>query len=471
LRRNPDRRYVSSRFDDHTAEHFRSYLKWVGEASDVLRLESAVYYNSFRRSWDKLDGLSGTTRTNIGEALMNPTALQVLKGFGPGNAITRDAFREYELYGWQNQANFRFTTGELAHDLAVGLRLHYDRVAGTNQATRYASNLAGGFGPGVAGPVDYAGTAEVEATAVYLEDAIAIGALTLRPGIRYEYLDVQNRTGAGVHRSSTEDLIMGGMGGNYDIDADNSLFAGIYQGASPANPGGYVTGTDSETSLGYELGYRHQREHLSGELVAFFTDFDDLIAPEVGVGGGGLAPSQNGGSAEVWGLEGLLRYDHGRASNWSLGTPVYASATYTHARFGGFNGRLGNSAGLFAGAVDGAEIPYVPEWKLGLGAGLEGEKWGVYLDMSYVSSTWGTGYNERARLNDNGTVANPTAVDGKIDALLIFDLTAHYQLNDNWKLVGGVHNLFDEQEIVTRAPLGPRANAPRSFFVGCEASF
>jgi len=473
LRRSPNRRYASSQFDRHTAEHYRTYLKWVADPSDALRLESAVYFNQFRRNWNKLDALSGTTRTNVGQAIADPTALLVLQGLGPGNIILRDAYRQHESYGWQNQANFRFNTGAVEHDLAAGLRLHYDRAGGENVTTTYASNLAGGFGPPMLGTPASAGLGEVFATAVYLEDNMRIGALSLSPGVRYEHLDVRNTTGAGNQTASDEQLVMGGFGMNYEFDPENSLFGGIYRGMSPANPAGYAQGTNPEESLGYELGYRHRRDGFTGEIAAFHTDFKNLIAPEVGTGGGGgLTASRNGGGAEVWGVESLVTYDHAEHNGWGFNLPAYLSVTYTHARFAKISGsRLGNGAGLYSGATNGAEIPYVPEFKLAAGIGYANETWGVNLDMSYSSSTWGTGWNDRTRLNDNNTVANQTAVDGKIESLLIFDLSAHYQIHENVKLVGGIQNIFDEQGIATRAPLGPRANAPRMIFAGLEATF
>jgi Fe(3+) dicitrate transport protein len=102
---------------------------------------------------------------------------------------------------------------------------------------------------------------------------------------------------------------------------------------------------------------------------------------------------------------------------------------------------------------------------------LTAERWAVNLDTTFVSSTWGTGYNADTRLNDDGTVANPHAVDGRIDSLFLVDLSTHYQVTDNFKLVGGIQNLFDTRKIVSRAPLGPRANAPRMIFAGLEIEF
>ena len=472
LRRDPNRRYSSTQFDHHTAEHFRSYLKWIAEPSDALRIESAVYFNSFERSWDKLDGLRGAgLRTNVAEALLDAPSLAVLQGTGVGEIFTRDAVRDHESYGWQNQANFRFDTGSVSHDLAVGLRLHYDRAGGTNQQIFYTSNGTGGFGPAAPGAIGSAGLQEVFATALYLEDEIKIGALTLRPGIRYEHLELENTTAAGVNTSGDEQLLMGGIGATYDFDAENSLFGGIYRGQSPANPSGYLTGTDSEESLGFEIGYRLHKDALRTELVTFYTDYDNLIAPQFDVVGG-LSPSRNAGAAEAWGLESLVEYDLGQAMGASYGLPVYISATYTQAEFKDINGLLANTAGLFSGAQSGSQLPYLPDWKLAAGISYITEKWGINLDASFTTSTWGTGYNDDVRI-DNLTAlpGNPSAVDGKIDSLSLIDLTGHYQLNENLKLVGGIQNIFDTRKIVSRAPLGPRANAPRMIFAGVEATF
>jgi Fe(3+) dicitrate transport protein len=473
LRRNPDRRYAGTKFDHMDSEHWRSYGKWIAEPSDAVRIESALYFNSFRRNWNKVESLSGTTRTNVGEALMDPAATAVLRGFGSGRVIYRDAFRDHESYGWQNQVNIRFATGQLEHDLAVGGRLHYDRAGGTNQSTTYTSNSTGGFGTGTLGAKTFAGLGEVLATAAYVEDTIKVGRLSVRPGIRYEWLEWDDRTAAAGHADGDENLLMGGVGATYDLTDTCSLFGGIYRGASPSNPSGYRAGTESEESTGLELGFRHRAEATRWELVGFFTEFSDLIAPEVGVGGGGLTPNKNGGGAESWGFEALVSHDLAHNSGGGFGVPVYASATYTSAEFKGIRGsRLGNSAGLFAGARNGNEVPYIPQWKLAAGIGFTKEKWGVNLDVTFNSDMWGTGYNGDPRRNDTtGAIGNQSAIDGKIDSLLLFDLSGHYQLTENVRLVGGIQNLFDEREIISRAPLGPRSNSPRMIFAGLETTF
>jgi len=465
---NPDRRYASTLNDEFSSEQWRTYLKWTAEPSDVLRLESAVYLNTFRRNWDKLSSvsISGSSITNVAEAMLTDSGINLLKGLGAGTITSTDAFRDHESYGWQNQVNNQFATGSIEHDLALGFRLHYDQQDGSDIKTNYTSNSAGGFDFDSRSGTTPITRQEAFATAAYIEDAMSIGKLTLRPGLRYEWLELEAHAPGKPASSGSvdENLIMGGLGATYDFDDRNSAFSGVYQGASPANPSGYVNGTDNEESLGFELGLRHKEDALKTELVGFVTDFDQLISPEV-PGGAGSVPSENGGSAEVWGIESLVEYDHGLASNWTFGLPAYLSLTYTDAEFADMSGTLASNAGTFAGGRNGNEIPYIPEWKLGTGIGIAFEKWGVNLDASYNSTSWGTGYNDDARSG------NASAMDGKIDALLLFDLTGHYQLTDQIKLVGGIQNLLDERSIISRAPLGARANAPRMIFAGFEAEF
>jgi len=477
LRANPDRRYASTRFDHHVAEQRRTYLKWSAEPDKSLRLDSALYFNQFDRNWDKLDGLTGAgLRTNVAEALGHGPSLAILRGDliagNDGAFFTNDATRNHEAYGWQGSARKQFVTGEARHELTVGLRVHRDNAGGKNQRTTYVVD-DGVIGAGTKGPVTSAGFQETLATAFFVEDAFRLGALTFRPGLRYEYLDMASTTSAGATTPVDSEMIMGGLGLTYELDVQNTVFGGVYRGGSAANPSGYVAGTRSEESLGKEFGLRHRDRATSWELVAFHTDFRNLIAPVVGVAGGGLLAMTNGGAAESYGVEALIRHDLARGEGRGYALPVYAGLTWTRARFTEIEGsRLGNGAGLFAGAENGNEIPYVPEWKLATGIGLEQGPWGGSLDLSYYSATWGTGYNAGPRLVDgSGALANPSTLDGKVDGLLTVDLNLRYQLTTAFKLVGGVQNLLDRRAIISRAPLGPRANAPRTFFFGGEAAF
>ena len=477
LRARPDRRYASSRFDHHVAEQWRTYLKWSAEPDKSLRLDSALYFNRFDRMWDKLDGITPAPGllSNIGEALVHAPSLALLRGDrvtgNDGSFYTNKALRQHEAYGWQGAVTKRLEAGAVRHELTAGLRIHRDDAGGSNQRITYAVD-DGVIGAGTPGAVSSAGYQQTVATAFFIEDSIRTGALTLRPGLRYEYLNMGSTSAAGAYAPTTNAMVMGGLGFTCALNAEHALFGGVYRGGSAANPAGYAAGARSESSLGKELGWRGRKGATSWELVAFHTDFHDLIAPVVGVAGGGLLAVTNGGGAVSYGLEALLRHDlAGGERGYKM--PVYAGLTWTHARFKDIVGsRLGNSAGIFAGAEDGHDIPYIPEWKLAAGAGLESGPYAGSLDLSYYSSTWGTGYNANPRLVDGtNALADPSAIDGRVDGLLTVDLNLRWQCTRTFRVVGGVQNLLDRRAIISRAPLGGRANAPRTLFLGGELAF
>lgn len=472
LARNPNRRYAATLHDNIEVEQFRTHFKWTAEPTDALRIESAVYFNDTSRNWYKLDKANGASIHEIlapGSAL--GTELGVLRGTAAGTTSVKANNRSYESYGWQNQANYAFETGPVAHDLAAGLRFHYDHQQRRHWLDTYNADGAGNF--------NFAGRTtigqdnrleEIFATAFFIEDSITTGNLTLRPGFRYEWLELDERrtdnaTGTSTYADADENLWTAGLGANYRLNDCNNIYGGIYRGISSPGVSDYLGGVEPEESIGYELGFRHEQDHLRLDFTGFFTDFENLISTDTGLAG---APTQNAGEADVYGLETLAQYDAGRAAGLTFGLPVYVAATWTQAEFVGTTpGLAGGGDGIYAGGRDGNEIPYVPEWKLATGVGVDFEKWSANLDAVYTSSTWGTGFNGDPR----PAGVTPTSRDGKIDSLLIFNFSGSYSLTDNVKLLGGIHNLFDERGIVSRIPEGPRANAPRTFYAGIEARF
>jgi len=54
---------------------------------------------------------------------------------------------------------------------------------------------------------------------------------------------------------------------------------------------------------------------------------------------------------------------------------------------------------------------------------------------------------------------------------VIFDLSAHYEINKNWEIYSLVENLADEIYIAGREPYGARPNKPRTFMLGAKFVF
>ncbi|MCP4848659.1 MAG: TonB-dependent receptor [Verrucomicrobiaceae bacterium] len=465
LNQNPYRRYAGTYLDNIFTEHHRTYLKYFVEPSDNLNLQFAGYYNSFARDWYKIRKTGGQS---IHKVLANPgayaNAFDNLRLRGAGTLGIRSNNRSYDSYGAQANASYTLAAGNITHDLKMGARLHHDSIRRFQRDDTIVIG-ANGKSPSVVRGLPGSGgnrLQESDALSLWIEDEIDLGKLKLIPGLRYESVDLsyteyrKDPTNTATESASgNTNYTAPGIGMTYELSESELLFGSIYRGISSPGPRSYLKkGVDWEESTGYELGMRHQNNNMAVEIAGFLSDFDNLTGSNAGLGG---SDSTNAGAAEVYGLEFLATFDP-LAGN-AVSTPMFVSATWTDATLE--NGlSAGGGDGILAGGIAGAHIPYIPEWKLAFGAGLAAEHWGIDLAATYVSDSFGTAAN----LDSPGSSSR----QGKIDGGVIFDLAANIQLSDTVKLIGGVHNVFDEILTVSRIPEGPRNNAPREFYVGFE---
>ena len=465
LRHNPYRRYAGTYLDNIFTEHHRTYLKYFVEPSDNLNLQFAGYYNSFARDWYKIRKAGGQS---IHKVLANPgayaSAFDNLRLRGTGDLGIRSNNRSYDSYGAQANANYTLQAGNITHDLKFGARLHHDSIRRFQRDDKIIIGEKGKAPSVVRGIPGSGGNRlqEADALSLWLEDEIKLGKLTLIPGVRHESIDLSytdykkdpTNTATGS-ASGNIDYTAPGLGMTYELSESELLFGSIYRGISSPGPRSFLkSGVDWEESTGYELGLRHQSEGMAVEIAGFLSDFDNLTGSDAGLGG---SNPTNAGAAEVYGVEFLTTFDP-LAGN-AVSTPMFVSATWTDATL---NNALSAGGGddILAGGAAGANIPYIPEWKLAFGAGLAAEHWGIDLAATYISDSFGTAAN----LDSPGSSSR----QGKIDGGVIFDLAANIQLSDTVKLIGGVHNVLDEVLTISRIPEGPRNNAPREFYVGFE---
>lgn len=467
---NPHDRYAATKFDNIDTFQYRTYLKYTAEPTDDFKLEATAYYNRFNRNWYKLNKVNGAS---LHSALLSPASVTSLKGMTAGDMIEVKANnRDYYSYGVQFAGSYDFSVGSVDHRITGGVRLHKDRVRRYQWVDNYTSTGAGDFNltnSGAPGS-DADRRQETVATAVFIEDEIKTGKWTLRPGIRIEHMrfDYEDYKG-GSFRDGDLNVWAGGMGFTYDLCDTDKIFGGIFRGVSTPSPSGYTNTndakqTDEETSISYELGWRHNDEEKarSFELVGFFTDFDSLLAPATGAGIGDPA---NGGSAEVYGIEAQFSFDPATAKGSAYRLPMYVSATWTQATLK--SDLASDSGNIFTdfqgGSEIGQDIPYIPEWKIAAGIGVDLEKCGANLDATWTSAMYGTAGNHSAPVTSSR--------EGKIDDALIFDLSGWYKINDSWKIIGGVANIFDEVNVVSRLPEGPRSGRGRNIYAGFEVQF
>ena len=471
VRSNPYDRYAATKYDNIDAFQYRTYLKYTAEPTSDFKLEAAGYYNRFNRNWYKLNKVNGVS---LHKALLNPGNVTSLKGLGniSDEIDVKANNRDYYSYGGQLAGTYDFSLGAIDHSVTAGLRVHKDRMRRFQWVDEYTSDGAGDFNlttPGTPGD-DSNRRQETVATALFIEDEIKTGKWTLRPGIRFEHLEFDFEDyNNDISRSDDLNVMAGGMGFTYELNETSRLFGGVFRGISTPSPKGYTDPdatkqTEEETSLSYELGWRHidTQSYRSFELVGFYTDFDNLLAPATGTAAGNPA---NGGRAEVYGIEAMLSWDPASEDGKAFRLPMYLSATWTQATLK--SNLATDDDNIFTdfqgGDEAGNDIPYIPEWKLAAGIGIDMTKWGANLDATWTSSMYGTAGNYDEPVT--------SAREGKIDDILQIDLSAWYQINDNWKLIGGIYNILDEESIVSRIPEGPRNGRGRHIYAGFEIEF
>ncbi len=472
----PFDRYSSSVFDQIDTEHIRTYLRWQAQPTNTLSLESTAYFNRFNRNWYKLDHSStvfnpgidaqgriiGRNSLHTGLLAGNPN-LAVLQGTAPGAIGVKANNRTYESYGWQNVATLAFDTGKVGHSLSGGVRFHADYEDRLQWVDVYNADGNNGFSnlrQGVAGE-EADRRQEVFATSFFAEDSMRLGALTVRPGVRYEKLNLDlNERGARL--GGDLDTYAAGVGVNYDLSDTNTLFGGVFRGISTPGPEAYLAeGIDVEVSTGYEAGIRHHRDAFAAELAGFVTDYANLVGTDTGLGLGG-ASNLNAGEATTWGFESMVSYDLMASQGSPFQLPTYLTATWTSAELANALA-TGGAENIYAGGTAGASIPYVPTWKLAGGIGVVYDAIGINFDGTWIDESFGTA--------DNFTSPVTSTRQGIIDSALVFDLSASYKFGENVKLLGGVQNVFDETYISSRLPEGPRNAAPRTVFIGVEMNW
>jgi len=403
----------------------------------------------------------------------------VLKGDAAGSFNVRANNRDYYSWGVQVTPRYQFDWGQTEHEIELGVRLHNDRIRRFQWSVDFTQDAMGNITSSVRNPDGSAGNRRQEtyALAVHLQDKISYGKWTFTPGVRVEHLEMDWTDFASdptntptASDEGTLTLVGGGVGATYDWTEQFQLFGGIHRGFSPPGPRAHLrSGVQEETSLAFELGSRFQLpvHGFNAEVTGFYTQFDDLVAIN-NIGGVGSVDgsAENVGEVDTAGVELLMEYDPGVAYDWGFSMPNFISFTYTDAELASDTG--GDPESIFSGGVKGNQVPYIPEYQITLGTGVEFERFGVFVTGNFTDEQFATASNTSAQAQPDGT---PDARFGKLDSRFIVDVSAYYQFNDQVKIVGGAHNLFDEEYIATRLPHGPRAGKPQFLYAGVEIDF
>lgn len=483
FRDDPFRRYSASRFDNIDTEQHRTYLRHFISPTENFDLVTTAYYNKFARNWYKLNDVRAAAG-GLGTNLDLSSALAGAEG-GDGLACLRGELacglrvrandRTYYAWGIQSEGNLRFDTGRLNHALTVGLRYHTDeedRFQNDDVYSQAANGAITDVARGAPGSQDNR-EAEVRAIALFVEDRIEWGQWWMTPGFRYETLELEERDyrplatgGAAVYGEESLDMLGGGVAVGYNVTDEWQVFGGVNFGFSPPSPGAAINdGLEEETSIGYELGTRYASANkvLAVEAVGFLTQFEDLIVVS-NIGGTGTGEDENFGEVDAYGVELSGQFDLGAANDWSFSNLYWVAFTYTNAEQQN-DAQSTDPESIFSFGAEGNKVPYIPDYQLTVGSSLTFARWGASLSASFVDETYTSANNVETEVDGLG---DPDARFGTTDAYTVVDLSANYDISKNATVLAGVHNLLEEEYIVSRQPHGPRPGLDRTWYVGVE---
>ncbi len=486
IRSRPFVQYRATQNDQINTEHYIYQLTHNIELNDAVQVTTIAYNTEFARNWEKLDRFdnsdpffssganplsSGTgSCSSLNEILVDPIncprEFEVLRGadgfVSPDDVLgIRQNIRSYYTNGIQTALNAKFYALGVDHNMVASIRYHEDQVDRFQEQDQY--RIDNGV---IVRTTDNApGTqanrlSKAEALSLYLEDTIYTGPVAITGGIRFESVDSRQRRWNTPDRTLTPDSIrensydvfLPALSVLVDVTDNLSVLAGAHRGFAPASVSSQTQ--RPEESIAYEAGGRFTSDVLNFEVIGFFNDYSNLVAECTNSSGGSeceIGDTDNAGKVDVYGVEVVASTDLATAfnANTGLSFPISLSYTYTDTEF-----KSTVASGIFGDITIGDEVPYVADHQVYLSAGVNGERWGVTTDLSYVAET-------RA-VPGQGII--PTLQS--IDARTIVDLAAYYEISEGVRLRLKVENLFDEDYLASRRPYGARPGKPREIFGG-----
>lgn len=487
---DPFRRYGLSALDNMHTEHEQQILRYRFEINEDMTFRATAYNNEHERTWFKTEGIdfdgsasfgefSGTGWASVVEAVnrgenlsgISPAQMQaILDGMADtpvGSIQLRSNAREYFSRGIQFGFDWRFETGDVHHELEIGLRMHEDEEDRLQRDSSY-HQASGQLILDDLGLLGNAGNRvqEAEALAFHIYDRISFGNWVLTPGVRHEDIDQQrtrweirpgrtadpaSRSAANFRssRSNDTEIWMPGLGVLYSLSDATTLVAGVHKGfTAPSN----APGVDEEEAINYELGVRFNDGRLSAEAVYFLSDYDNLLGVCTASSGTEctIGDAFNGDAATVQGVEVLVATD--LALNRAFSVPLTFNYSWIDSEF---DSDVADTA-FFGDVSEGDPIPYIPEHQFNISLGYEKDRLSGFINVNYV---------------DEVCVRASCGPFEETDSALTVDISAHYRFSEMIDLYAKVENVTGEEDIMGRQPYGARPNKARTGLVGVQLTF
>jgi Fe(3+) dicitrate transport protein len=367
---------------------------------------------------------------------------------------------EYDLY-----------EGEVDSTLTAGYTVYY-----SNDPTR-RNNIAGMPLATTGGVVNQHQSRETMYGAIFAENMFSYGNLRVIPSFRADFvaLDLENNAGAnvGVNSEQFDAEPLFGFGIEYDLTSDlaNTAYFNFAQGYQPLQyaqilrRGAAAPNPDTNpgNTFTYELGVKGEPvSWLTYDASLFHVDYQDFI--DVNEDGNDNLVFLNAGDVEFYGID--LAFDL-NISN--LADQVFDQ--FYEDRFGAlglFFAAEFLQSEIVSGTFSGNESSYAPEYSFKFGPTYRHPS-GIKVDLtaSYIADSY---WNSRNATSF--TAAGASVGTSKIQSYAVWDLAIEVPVyQENFKLLFGINNLFDEKYYSRVRADGIQPVAGRNFYGGFNASF
>ncbi|WP_185973525.1 TonB-dependent receptor family protein [Ferrovibrio terrae] len=410
-------------------------VKYVNEFNGDYRLETTAFHTNAMREF--------TLASNSNTAVV-----------GGGSDATANRLerlpRNYSVYGFEPRFTALAETGSVKHAMSVGYRY---MTESTDERQMRRTFAAGGNPFGAPEVMIRSSTGSTEAHAVYVDDAVKIGTVTVTPGLRFEKVEVDRTNMNGGFRDTEEyNEPLPSLRLGWEATREWFGYANYSTSFNPVTHLALGATTAAETSLEperaktYELGARYRTGGLSLEAGVFWIDFDNQIESVGGV-------NINTGATRHRGIETAAEYDLGMINPAMKGLSLYGTYAWTKAtREQGVNS--GNHVQLYS--------PHVAT----LGTRYRIDNWTLNLNAYAQSSQFADDANTVAE-SANGKL-------GTIPGYLLFNGQVAYDFDSGVTIAAGMVNILDK-DYFTRASVeangGIFAGAPRTAYIQTKFVF
>lgn len=448
--------------DELDIRRYSASLTYDYFISDKSYIRTTAFGYTTTRNWLRQNfsrtTVSGMTGIVFGDTAVTNGAIYMRNSTGNRN-------RQFEVAGIEPRFFTTYNVGSLNNELEGGFRFLYERA--------FEQRIDGRTAEAKSGDLREDEIRTGYASSLFVQNRLFLSQnFTITPGIRLENFtfsrDIFRTNYRDTSITAKDDLftVVPGIGINYNLDNNYSIFAGVHRGFAPPRikdaitNGGEALNLDAELSWNYELGLRASLiKAIAVELTAYMLDFSNQVIP-VSESSGGLGTGfVNGGRTIHKGLEAGLKLDIGNLVNSSLGILFSTSATFSYSeynadRFIKLNNEQVN--------IKGNKLPYSPnqfvtssfDLSFPFGFGLNFS--GTYVGKQFTDEL-------------NSTEASASGETGLMSSYYVFDITGRYQIAAiNSAFYFSVKNLLDERYIASRRPQGIKVGLPRVFTAGIE---